>query len=399
MKSIFVVGAGLHQVSGITVAKALGVRVFSIDSRPCAPGHFASSLPIVASPQLVLKFFEFLKVIKVLKKLPSLVTFGSEIGLELIGSLQDSRFVDCTTNKSHFRGIQKELNLPRPQSFLMEDRTTSFRSLPFGGERALVVKPNKSSGSRGVGLASGLRNLLLRECVSRASHYSRDRKVIVEEYLRGDEIGGQAFICSGKIASLIISDKLRAGWYTIGHTSPSKHEHESIVSSVGEQLLAICSFLSFENGPVNFDAIVSGSTVTLLEIAFRTSGNGLCEVGAARSGFDFESATTMLEVQPPCSTLPATKTEVSERRGHTWQFTTSLLLRSSKNIWVSNSRLKIKPSDRYKIESLKLKKGLGRSWESVGDEIGYVVLSHNEPIEEIEREIFAEVGPLLLGLK
>ena len=146
---------------------------------------------------------------------------------------------------------------------------------------------------------------------------------------------------------------------------------------------------------MNFDAIVNGSKVTLLEIAFRTSGNGLCEVGAARDGFDFESATALLEVENSKLMVDSGKESTRQSVAENWRFTSSLLLRSSKTMWVSKSRFVPKQSDRYKIESLRLKPGLSRPWESVGDEVGYVVLSHNEPIGMIEREIFGDSGRLL----
>jgi biotin carboxylase len=193
------------------------------------------------------------------------------------------------TNKGRFREFQHRHGLPAP-SFTAGSSFDAVWDAIRTSQVPLVFKPVDSSGSRGVSL---VQLPILDQCQTafdRAKEYSRTRTVCVEEYLQGTEVGGDAFLLEGRIAFAVTTCKHRNGFVVTGHSLPGSlrsEDEERVVEAIGVH----CELLGYIGGPLNFDAMVCGRLVTVIEMSPRTGGNGIPWLINRYTGVDLEAAT------------------------------------------------------------------------------------------------------------
>lgn len=395
-----VFGAGLYQVSGIKKARSIGLRVLSIDSRLLAPGHLASSWAIFLPPKRVVLFFNCLEVLWPSHRRPIVATFGSELGALLIGHLRKLENIQLTTNKAKFRSIQDDLGIPKPRFWLISRNFRQDGPVFLAFEKPMLLKPNIGSGARGVVRLPQQSRDVVMKAIDFARNSSADGNVLIEEFVDGDEIGGQAILRDGQFWGFMISDKLRDNYFTVGHTAPSSFEVDGeLIRGIRSQLLAVCRKLNYSDGPINFDAIVEGSKATLLEVALRTSGNGLCEVMAEREDVDPELETIIAAFEVPVVQADKWRSATTKQsKTKRWKYTSSILLRSPRKLFLKRNSCELPRTPNFEFISLNLKFGIQPAWREAGDEIGYAVFNHNDTLATIEDQVLAALPfPLIRG--
>lgn len=150
--------------------------------------------------------------------------------------------------------------------------------LPTSG--LIVIKPPDSRGGRGITIIDphydNNSKELLNLAFAKAKKASPTGRVMIEEYIPGNQISAESIVWHGQAVftglidrdystSLIIE---RGGW------GPSKYDNDPRVRQVCQQVITC---LGLENGTIKFDLVVNNDRVVVLEAAIgRLSGGFSC---------------------------------------------------------------------------------------------------------------------------
>ncbi|MCP4345954.1 MAG: ATP-grasp domain-containing protein [Desulfobacterales bacterium] len=195
--------------------------------------------------------------------------------------------------KDLFRQFQKEHGMNAPDFIVVNNQhelTNHIRELDF----PLVVKPVDSTCTLGQSVIQIADEAA--DAFEKAMQYSQYNRVIFEEFLESDmmELDGDILVGHGKLAFRHYGHnyflKNRLANVPSGEIFPGFYG-EHITSQLDEQFQIIISALDFRSGCMNFDAIVSGGKVHIIDIGVRNGGNFVPDVIKMSTGFDLRKAT------------------------------------------------------------------------------------------------------------
>jgi biotin carboxylase len=291
-KRLMILGAGPFQVPAIRKAAALGCHVITVDYLPNNVGHPFGHQYINLSTvdqEGVLQAARDLGI-------DGICTFSSDVAIptvahvcEKLGLPGASPAVAVTMATKHrFRAFLKSAQLTCPK-FMSGDRLEAIAENLHGFKPPVIFKPVDTSGSRGITRIDRFDPESVANAFFKAQGYSRSKTVCVEKFVVGIEVGGDAILVNGSVAFIAITHKHLNGFVVTGHSLPSNIS-ASDQARVIEHIEAICTALGYRSGPLNFDAIVSADSVTMLEMSARNGGNGIPSVIERATGVDVEAA-------------------------------------------------------------------------------------------------------------
>ncbi|MBI4774584.1 MAG: ATP-grasp domain-containing protein [Deltaproteobacteria bacterium] len=294
-KRLMVLGAGPFQLPGIRRAVDLGCWVATVDNLPGNHGHGISHQRIHCSTLDKGCVLEAARAFEI----DGICTFSSDVAtptvayvcdeLILVGSSLES--TEAMVSKDRFRSFQKRHGLNHP-AFVVGERFRDVASEVGALGYPVVFKPCDSSGSRGIASFETFcfEKMMIAFDLSRS--FSRSGRVVIEERLDGVEVGGDGFWVGGEAAFLCITHKRLEGFAPKGHCLPTGID-EANQERVREALTRCCAALSYTDGPLNFDVMVSPERVTIIEMSPRTGGNGIPALIRRATGVDVEEATIL----------------------------------------------------------------------------------------------------------
>jgi len=213
--------------------------------------------------------------------------------------------------------VAEKLNLPHPYSYetslnvsnklLMKDimikndiPTSKFRVISNVEEcdaidltYPLIVKPSDSNGSKGVRKADSL--VELKQFAEKAFEFSRNHKVIVEEYKIGKEIGIDCYISNGKATVLITKERRKIPVsinqneqifgciWPISIDNPDYTLYEKIAEKIAKAF-------GLDNTPLMIQAIENDNEINIIEFGARFGGGESFRIIKLSTGFDTTSA-------------------------------------------------------------------------------------------------------------
>ena len=143
----------------------------------------------------------------------------------------------------------------------------------------LIIKPTDSSGSKGVKIINEYNYQMLIQYFNNIINISREKKVIVEKFLKFDEesvVGGDIFVKDGKIAHLGLVNshhsKKTDGLIPIGNSYPLVNSYID-KESISKRLEKIINILNIRNGPFNVELNFCNGAPYLIELGPRNGGN------------------------------------------------------------------------------------------------------------------------------
>jgi biotin carboxylase len=296
-KSLLIIGAGFGQVPAIRKAKELGVTTICVDKNPNALGmaeaDFSYEMDVV----------DFEGCLKICKKhsVNGVMTMQSDLPVPTVGYINDAlkligvdqKTAMACSNKILMRKILEEHNCEQPRFKIIETLDEAVKAAEEIGMPCVIKAPD-SSGSRGVTKVNFSSEIeaALRE----AFLYSRDKSIIVEEYISGLEFGAQTFSENG-VCKLVLmhNDTLSDPPYMIpiGHSFPFKHLNESERKLAEEDIKKAVLSLGINDGPANVDLILNSITnrVKVIEIGARIGATCLPELVYHYTGKDWVELT------------------------------------------------------------------------------------------------------------
>jgi biotin carboxylase len=290
-KTLLILGAGIDQNYPIKIAKAEGLRVLAADSNPKAPGFaFADEAAIVSNRDV-----EALKklcdesadrgfpVVGVLVMGADIPQIAAELALHLkiYGPSVETGL--WTTNKFLMKEKLAQASVAVPWYAMADSFITLQCLMRIHGGQKFVIKPTDRSGARGVFLVhaedAGL-NAMYEE--AKAESYSG--KVIVEEFIEGDQISTESIIWRGKAYTPGFVDR---NYEMLQRFAPSIIEnggtHPSKVSgplrdAIEKMVERAAVALGIENGVAKGDVVIAeDGTPMIIEMAARLSGGDFSE--------------------------------------------------------------------------------------------------------------------------
>jgi phosphoribosylamine-glycine ligase len=188
----------------------------------------------------------------------------------------DSKTALNVTNKRLMKDILMNNNIPTPKavvgkSFEEIKQNIEIHKLKF----PLVIKPVDANSSKGVILLDDIK--VLEEAFHNSMEFSREKTVIVEEYIKGKEISIDGYIANNEHYFLMAteSEKLNENIrndFPICRSFYDK-EHERKVENLAKKRIdEIAKAFSITSGPLLIQCIYSNNELYVIELSARTGG-------------------------------------------------------------------------------------------------------------------------------
>jgi biotin carboxylase len=272
---LLLIGAGNAQIEGINTAKNLGFKVIAIDGDPNAPGLKKADVGIVSDVR------DYKNAVKIAKKynITATTTISSEVCLPTVAAINEicglpgilPEKTSLVTNKGEMRIKYKKYNVPSPQFYVINDRS-ELKEAAQQINYPSVIKPVDSSGSKGVALVQCFSQL--ENAYSSARSFSNLGKVILEEFMDGEEVSVEAFVVNGNINILTLSDKLRTSPPYLLDTCvifPSKYP-ENLQNEIKSVACSAIRALELDNCPIHVELLLTDGGPKIVELAARGAG-------------------------------------------------------------------------------------------------------------------------------
>lgn len=293
-KKILILGGSDFQIPLIKSAKQADLFVITCDYLPDNPGHKLSDKYINVSTTDKSAILQ----IAIDNKIDAVTTFSSDPAIptvafvtEKLGLPGPSIFAaDSFTNKNLFRKLLTKARLNVPDFYITESE-----AIPEGVDESkrYIVKPVDSSGSKGVRLSDGT-SQNTQDCIRYALSFSRSKKCIIEEYIDGPQVHGDAYLQNGEIIASYMGDHY---FYTATNSFvptstrwPSKIS-EILLEDLKVQLESLSVISGYLNGAINVEARVSNDNkIYIIEVGARNGGNFVPLIQERLTGFNYVEA-------------------------------------------------------------------------------------------------------------
>ena len=291
-KSILILGAGIYQVPLIREAQARGFRAVIASIPGNYPGFAVADKVYytdTTDKEAILKIAEAEQVCAV-------TTTGTDVAVASIGYVCDRLGLPGIGEEAARLLTDKAL---MKQAFVSGGVTTSaFRRVislaearAAAGELGLPVmlKIVDKSGSRGITKISDMGQL--ESAWAYASAATGADHMVVETFVRGREIGIDAFVQNGRLLLMLPHDKFvyqsgRTG-IPIGHYCPMDCS-ETLWNNMLSETEKVIAATGMDNCAINIDAfILPDERVNIIEAAGRCGATGIPEVISGYTGRNY----------------------------------------------------------------------------------------------------------------
>ena len=309
MKSVLVLPAGIYQLPAVLKAKELGCRVITADNNPQNPGHqYADRAEFVSATDK-----EKILSLAQDENIDAIFTMASDIALETVAfvtgalglnKVMKSEHLETIYTKHKFRQFMQDNCFNYPAYSFASSFKEFKLALSVVGFPALL-KPSAASGSKGLYYLDDLKyypHHELEKLFSTAQSYSRNGIVCLEQFIEGRDISGDALIIDGLVVFCEITNKYltpQPEFVPIGHSVPSTlrdSKKNEIISLLQKAVRA----LGIKNCGLNFDIILAGDLLYIIEMSPRLGGNCIQNVIKHGTGLDLvESALLVAMGEKP----------------------------------------------------------------------------------------------------
>lgn len=276
MKKVIILGASFLQVPLIKTAKQLGYYTIVADMNPNAEGfEFADKKYVVSTidTEALLKVAE-------LEKPDGIVTAATDMPMRSIAYIGEKLNLNTisydtaikATDKFKMREALNKENVAIPKYFLVNNKEDYKKALKnIKGKK--IIKPVDSSGSRGIFLLENEKDI--DKAYKHATENSRNRTILVEEYMQGEEVSVETLTSKGETKVVAITDKITTG---APHFIENAHKIQStkdkdIKTKISQLAIAANKALNIETGPSHTEIMVTKDGPKVVEVGARLGGD------------------------------------------------------------------------------------------------------------------------------
>ena len=298
MKKLLVLAAGILQVPVIKKAKEMGIYVVAADGSEHAVGLQLADKPIVVN---ITSEEEMLRVARE-EQVDGVIHPCSEVSMNVMGRINDELGLSGISREAAIRATNKHLmreafearNAPSPKSILTESAEDAWNHLQNGFDSDGILKPSRNSGSRGI--AKVTRDMPKEDFVKAydvALNESRDKSVLIEQFIEGPEFSIEIIVWDGKVNVLTVTDKKTTEaphFVELGHSQPSCFSAED-VEKLKAAAVAGVKALGVNNCACHAEAKLMDGKAYLMEIGARLGGDFIStELTHLSTGIDMVAA-------------------------------------------------------------------------------------------------------------
>ena len=307
-KRLLVLAAGILQVPVIKKAKEMGIYVIAADGDSNAVGLKYADKAIVVN---ITSEEDLLKVAHE-EHIDGVIHPCSEVSMNVMGRLNDELGLSGITKEQAIRATNKHLmreafemgGAPSPKSILTENAEDAWKHLQNDFSTDGILKPSRNSGSRGIAKVS--RDMDKADFINAyniALNESRDKSVLLEQFIEGPEFSIEIIVWNGKVNVLTVTDKKTTGaphFVELGHNQPSCYSAEE-VEILKAAAVAGVKALGVNNCACHAEAKLMDGKAYLMEIGARLGGDFIStELTHLSTGIDMVAAAidVALGVEP-----------------------------------------------------------------------------------------------------
>lgn len=297
-KKLLVLAAGILQVPVIKKAKEMGIYVVAADGSEQAVGLQLADKPVVVN---ITSEEEMLRVARE-EHVDGVIHPCSEVSMNVMGRINDELGLSGISREAAIRATNKHLmreafeagNAPSPKSILTQSAEDAWVHLQNDLETDGILKPSRNSGSRGI--AKVTRDMPKGDFVNAykiALQESRDKSVLIEQFIEGPEFSIEIIVWNGKVNVLTVTDKKTTEaphFVELGHSQPSCFSAED-VEKLKAAAVAGVKALGVNNCACHAEAKLMDGKAYLMEIGARLGGDFIStELTHLSTGIDMVAA-------------------------------------------------------------------------------------------------------------
>lgn len=276
MDNILVLGAGVLQVPLIQTIQARGYNPVVVSLHNDEPGMLMVKDKVVGDfcdEEFTLQIAKDWNVIAVVTDqtdLPvrTIAYVCDHLGLPSIGYKTACLFTD----KFLMREKCKEIGV-KTIAYSLVDSLEEAKKFFIDLHHSAILKPINNQGSKGVYKVSSIEEL--EEKYAEATRYARGQKILIEEFITGQELVIEALAFDGKVTNLVCGDthyfEVKDAFAAKDRIFPSMLDEE-IVNKALNLNKKIVSGFGLSRGLTHGEYIIDGHDVYLIEIAARGGG-------------------------------------------------------------------------------------------------------------------------------
>lgn len=290
MRKIVIIGANDFQNPLILKAKELGYETHVFAWRDGSIGEKSADYFYPIS------IVEKDKILEECKKIKpnAVVSIGSDLASITVNYVADALGLPCNnpkyslqcTNKYEMRKVFSENKIDVPKFV----KLGTFDEMKLDNFKfPLIVKPTDRSGSRGIFLCNTIEEV--KAAIPFSSELSFEKKVIIEEYIEGNEYSCEGITQNGKHYLLAFTKKYTTGapnFIETGHIQPSYLTEEQ-KQQASKVILKALSALQIQNSASHTEfKIDQNGNIKIIEIGARMGGDCIgSHLVKISTGYDF----------------------------------------------------------------------------------------------------------------
>ena len=312
MRKLLVLGASRLQLSCIIKAKAMGLFVGVVDLNPEAPGVKLADIFFECSTNDTDKILQIADEFNP----DGIMTLATDMPMRSVAKVAEKYNLSAisydvamkATDKVEMIKCFKSHNVPHPWFEIVHSEhelnvAIADKPTPY------IIKPNDSSGSRGVILVTNKNESV--NAFHYSLSYSKSGAVLVEEYMKGPEVSVEIIVCEETVYILAVTDKLTTGspyFVEMGHSQPSQLSEETI-QLIKKAATDAVKAIGINNSPAHVEIIVTDDGPKLVELGARLGGDNITSsLVPLSTGVDMVEACIKLALgEPPDLNIKHTK--------------------------------------------------------------------------------------------
>lgn len=293
-----ILAAGILQVPVIKKAREMGCYVIAADGDVNAVGLRYADKAIVAN---ITDEETMLQVARD-ENVDGVIHPCSEVSMSVMGYINDSlglsgiskSMAKRATNKHLMREAFAKYGAPSPQSYCTTNANVAWSLFCGKFDTNAILKPSRNSGSRGIAkIERGITQEKFLELYERAYQVSRDKQVLIEQFIEGPEFSVEIIVWNGGVNVLAVTDKKTTGapyFVELGHNQPSVFPKD-IVEKVKAAAIAGVEALELTNCACHAEIKVENRNAYIMEIGARLGGDFIStELTHLSTGIDMVAA-------------------------------------------------------------------------------------------------------------
>mgnify|MGYP006160958629 FL=1 len=275
-KWLIFIGAGKWQKKAILKAKQIGFKVLSIDSNPKAEGLKFSNLKIIKKTDSeVLR-----KIKKIDKNYIGVISYCNDAGMLLASKVRkkfrlkgpSEKISKIMTNKILQRKLWNKYKIPCPRWMSIDKKTINSNNFKIKLNFPVIVKPSDSAGSRGI--IKVKKNNEIFNALHKSLKFSKENKIIIEEYFQGVEYTVESFSSNKKNYILAITKKSKVPFTnnTVASSLETIDENTKLFKSLKKLAIKSLKALNYVEGTAHTEILYN--TKINKKILVETAGRG-----------------------------------------------------------------------------------------------------------------------------